>query len=140
MVMPAPLEVVRDFVNSEASGESLAVREAIRALLRANNGVDVPVTEPTRVLDQAAHRVRLQIGFMDGGLQFVAGERSRVARVLEAVAVAMADDSWPRLKACRADDCQWAFVDHARNRSRHWCDMAICGNRAKAQRFRERHA
>lgn len=98
------------------------------------------VSEPTRVLDGAASHAGLQIGFVDGGLRFVSSERSRVARVLEAAAAAMADGSWPRLKACRADDCQWAFVDTARNRSRQWCDMAICGNRAKAQRFRARHA
>lgn len=98
------------------------------------------VSEPTRVLDGAASQAGLQIGFVDGGLRFVSSERSRVARVLEAAAAAMADGSWPRLKACRADDCQWAFVDTARNRSRQWCDMAICGNRAKAQRFRARHA
>jgi predicted RNA-binding Zn ribbon-like protein len=52
----------------------------------------------------------------------------------------MADGSWPRLKACRSDTCQFAFIDTARNRSRQWCDMAICGNREKARRFRSRHA
>jgi predicted RNA-binding Zn ribbon-like protein len=52
----------------------------------------------------------------------------------------MADGSWSRLKACRSDTCQWAFIDNARNRSRQWCDMAVCGNREKARRFRSRHA
>ncbi|MGH3007295.1 MAG: CGNR zinc finger domain-containing protein, partial [Gaiellaceae bacterium] len=45
-----------------------------------------------------------------------------------------------RLKACRAEDCRWAFYDRARNRSRHWCSMAVCGNRTKARTFRRRHA
>ena len=44
-----------------------------------------------------------------------------------------------RVKLCRADDCGWLFVDASRNRSRRWCDMSECGNRAKAQRFRARH-
>jgi predicted RNA-binding Zn ribbon-like protein len=44
-----------------------------------------------------------------------------------------------RVKLCRADDCGWLFVDASRNRSRRWCDMSDCGNRAKAQRFRARH-
>jgi predicted RNA-binding Zn ribbon-like protein len=56
------------------------------------------------------------------------------------VAESMADGSWPRLKACRSDTCQFAFIDTARNRSRQWCDMAICGNREKARRFRARSA
>ncbi len=45
-----------------------------------------------------------------------------------------------RVRLCRADDCGWLFVDASRNRSRRWCDMSECGNRAKAQRFRARHS
>jgi len=44
----------------------------------------------------------------------------------------------PRLKQCDADDCGWLFIDASRNRSRRWCDMGDCGNRAKVRRFRER--
>ncbi len=44
-----------------------------------------------------------------------------------------------RVRLCRADDCGWLFVDASRNRSRRWCDMSDCGNRAKARRFRSRH-
>ena len=35
--------------------------------------------------------------------------------------------------------CGWLFLDKSRNRSRRWCDMKDCGNRAKAQRFYWRH-
>jgi len=52
----------------------------------------------------------------------------------------MADGSWQRLKACRSETCRWAFIDNARNHSRLWCDMATCGNRAKARAFRSRSA
>ena len=52
---------------------------------------------------------------------------------------AVADGSWSRLKACRSETCRWAFFDAARNRSRAWCDMAVCGNRAKARAYRRRH-
>lgn len=35
--------------------------------------------------------------------------------------------------------CGWLFIDRSRNRSRTWCDMAVCGNRAKASRhYRKR--
>jgi len=30
--------------------------------------------------------------------------------------------------------CSWLFLDLSRSRSRRWCSMATCGNRAKAQR------
>ncbi|MBD9371723.1 CGNR zinc finger domain-containing protein [Rhizobium sp. ARZ01] len=42
-----------------------------------------------------------------------------------------------RLKIC--PNCGWLFLDKSRNRSRTWCDMAICGNRAKASRHYYRH-
>jgi len=143
------LEAVRDFVNTadfEAGTEELAdagareVREAIRVLLRAHTGVAVDVAAASDVLDRASRRAGLRVGFADGKLAFRSHERSTVARVLASVAAAMAEGSWPRLKACRSDTCQWAFVDGARNRSRQWCDMAVCGNREKARRFRSRRA
>jgi predicted RNA-binding Zn ribbon-like protein len=68
------------------------------------------------------------------------GAAGALAFVLAAVAETMADGTWPKLKACRSDTCRWAFVDHARNRSRQWCSMSVCGNRAKARTFRARHA
>jgi predicted RNA-binding Zn ribbon-like protein len=42
------------------------------------------------------------------------------------------------MKACRAEDCRWAFYDRSRNRSRAWCSMRECGNRAKARSYRAR--
>lgn len=45
---------------------------------------------------------------------------------------------WERVKICPADECQWAFFDRSRNRSRTWCSMQVCGNREKARAWRER--
>jgi predicted RNA-binding Zn ribbon-like protein len=44
-----------------------------------------------------------------------------------------------RLKRCRGDCCDMYFLDTSRNRTRTWCDMAACGNRAKAAAYYERH-
>ncbi|OCP16510.1 MULTISPECIES: CGNR zinc finger domain-containing protein [unclassified Ensifer] len=41
-----------------------------------------------------------------------------------------------RLKIC--PNCGWLFLDKSRNRSRTWCDMAVCGNRSKAKRHYHR--
>lgn len=35
------------------------------------------------------------------------------------------------IKECPFHDCRWLFVDRSKNRSRRWCDMNTCGNRAK---------
>lgn len=42
-----------------------------------------------------------------------------------------------RLKIC--PNCEWLFLDRSRNRSRTWCDMAVCGNRTKAKRHYRRN-
>jgi len=39
-----------------------------------------------------------------------------------------------RLRQCNGHKCTWLFLDRSKNRSRRWCDMEICGNRAKSQR------
>jgi predicted RNA-binding Zn ribbon-like protein len=41
---------------------------------------------------------------------------------------------------CQAKTCNWVFLDTTRNHSRRWCDMKVCGNRAKARRYYRRHA
>jgi predicted RNA-binding Zn ribbon-like protein len=43
-----------------------------------------------------------------------------------------------RVKRCTSDECDWLFVDLSKNRSRRWCDMRDCGNRAKARRYYRR--
>ena len=61
-----------------------------------------------------------------------------LGRLLVIVYRAMENDTWPRLKACREDTCKWAFYDHSKNRSGHWCSMEVCGSRHKARQYRER--
>jgi predicted RNA-binding Zn ribbon-like protein len=43
-----------------------------------------------------------------------------------------------RVKQCRGDRCGWLFFDTTKNKSRRWCEMEICGNRAKQKRFNDR--
>jgi predicted RNA-binding Zn ribbon-like protein len=42
------------------------------------------------------------------------------------------------VRRCEGRSCGWYFLDTSRNRSRRWCDMRVCGNRAKARRHHER--
>ena len=61
-------------------------------------------------------------------------------RILGTLAWAALDllrsDELDRLKRCPSDNCRWLFLDHTKNRSRRWCDMATCGNQAKARKHR----
>jgi predicted RNA-binding Zn ribbon-like protein len=118
------------------------VREALRALLLANNGLSTR-KQAGAVLDAAARRSRLSVRFRPKGSRLeptAGGVDGALGRLLAIVAGAMLDGTWARLKACRADDCRWAFYDHARNHSRTWCSMAVCGNRAKARAYRSRRS
>jgi predicted RNA-binding Zn ribbon-like protein len=40
-----------------------------------------------------------------------------------------------RLRMCAGSNCSWLFIDHSKAGRRKWCDMATCGNVAKARRF-----
>ncbi len=122
--------------------DALALREALRSLTLAHNGVEVEIAGPTAVLDEAARRAGVELRFGDEGAELApraAGVSGALGKIVVAVQATMTDGSWERLKACRADDCYWVFVDTAKNHSRAWCSMRSCGNRAKARSFRERH-
>lgn len=44
-----------------------------------------------------------------------------------------------RLRLCASEACDWCFLDMSRAGTRRWCDMTVCGNRAKAKRhYRKR--
>ena len=61
-----------------------------------------------------------------------------LAPVVWSLAALVTSEERDRLKLCEADDCGWIFIDASRNRSRRWCDMSDCGNRAKVRRYRRR--
>ncbi len=58
--------------------------------------------------------------------------------VVRSAADLLTSDELTRVRECAAHDCQWLFLDESRNRSRRWCNMQTCGNRAKVDRFRAR--
>jgi predicted RNA-binding Zn ribbon-like protein len=130
-------------VTSADLARAVALREALRVLLLVNNEVDVETAAAYGILDEVARRGRVELRFTAGAPGLVpaaTGVAGALGCIAAAVHGAVADGSWVRLKACRAEDCEWAFIDHARNQSRAWCSMRSCGNREKARAFRRRHA
>lgn len=130
-----------------ASGEDLArarkIREALRVLALANNGVEVDEARSRALLSEIAARATFGIEF--GGekpelLPRAEGIDAALGALLARVFVATERGEWARLKACAKHSCQWVFVDHSKNGSRTWCSMKVCGNRVKATKYRERLA
>jgi predicted RNA-binding Zn ribbon-like protein len=105
----------------------LATARTVRDGLRAIAAGDASASELT---------VPVAAGLVDGRPRAV--PLDAIGAVLLA-AVRLADEGdWARVKLCAAETCRWAFLDESRNRSRSWCSMETCGNRAKARSFRSR--
>jgi predicted RNA-binding Zn ribbon-like protein len=128
-------------VTAEDHARAIELREAIRELVSANAGLphDAAATEIVNeigaglrpVLEPPATRFEPTAGGVEGALGHIVG----------AIHAAVADGSWERLKACERDVCRWAFYDQSKNRSSHWCSMAVCGQREKNRRaYRRRRA
>jgi predicted RNA-binding Zn ribbon-like protein len=129
--------------TAEDLRHAIELREALRAHLLSHHG-DPLDPDAVAALDAAARRARLTLRFtgpdraeLEPAAGGVDGALGRLLRIIDA---AIEDGTWQRLKACPADTCQWGFYDTSRNRSAVWCDMRVCGNRAKVRGYRERHA
>jgi predicted RNA-binding Zn ribbon-like protein len=40
-----------------------------------------------------------------------------------------------RIRECGGHACGWLFYDRSKNNRRRWCEMEVCGNRAKQRRL-----
>jgi predicted RNA-binding Zn ribbon-like protein len=43
-----------------------------------------------------------------------------------------------RTRRCAGQECGWLFFDTTKNNRRRWCEMRVCGNRAKVRAARDR--
>lgn len=58
--------------------------------------------------------------------------------IARSAAELLTSDVLDRIRECDGDGCTWLFLDQSRNRSRRWCSMESCGNRAKVRRHYRR--
>jgi predicted RNA-binding Zn ribbon-like protein len=45
------------------------------------------------------------------------------------------EGDFDRIRECGGHACGWLFYDRSKNNSRRWCEMEVCGNRAKQRRL-----
>jgi predicted RNA-binding Zn ribbon-like protein len=128
-------------VTTTDLAEALAVREALRALLLANNGGTV-TSNALEPLNRAGRGAELAVRFTGAGeaalVPTVTGPAGALGQLVAIAFTAMADGSWERLKACRGNLCGWIYYDRSRNGSSTWCAMSVCGNRTKTRAYRSR--
>lgn len=136
--------------NPEAAGAALSfaleLRRAVYRVFSAGAaGGDFPIDDVERINDVlgiALSNRRLERrgdGFEWGWLR-VRGEdlRAPLWPVVESAALLMTSDDLDRVRECGGEDCNWLFIDRSRSKSRRWCSMQSCGNRAKARRYYRR--
>jgi predicted RNA-binding Zn ribbon-like protein len=130
-------------VSDDDHARAIALREAIRELVCAHAGLP---HDPTagEIVNAAGERAGLRPVLDDPGTRIepsAPGVDGALGRIVAAIHAGIAEGTWERLKACERDICRWAFYDHSKNRSSHWCSMAVCGQREKNRRaYRRRVA
>lgn len=114
-------------------------REAAYGVLAACASKQTPLRDDTVMLElvvkSALSRGRYEFG--EGGLRIEPWPDGGLKDVLALAFLELATSSdFARLSECQR--CTYLFLNHGRGRGRRWCDMARCGNRAKAESFRAR--
>ena len=124
-----------------ARGQELraAVREAVVArkagdrvaLGPLNKHLQAYLTSPWLLHDDAGALVLSRKPHCDA-------TASLLGPVAEAAAALLAEGDFTLVRQCEHPDCILWFYDRTKSHKRRWCSMAVCGNRHKATRFRER--
>lgn len=133
----------------EMFAQMMALREAICRIfdaLAAGKSMQVRDIDVLNCALAAAPR-RARIERADGQFAWAVGPPGWSAPELLAPVLWSAGDllmhpGQRRVRQCANAQCRWLFLDDSKGGTRRWCDMASCGNRAKAQRHyhRRRHA
>lgn len=120
---------------------ALTWREALLRIFYAVHRREEPAQKDldifNKVLSKAMRRLELSLGSgrFSWGWNEAEEDLERVMwPVVKDAAELLTSDQLRRVSRCADDKCGWLFLDTSRNRSRRWCDMKDCGNRAKVRR------
>jgi len=114
-----------------------ALRAGLRRALEANHD---GTSTPSPVLRKVVRDLPVRMDWSPEGpvLQPAEGGiRGALARIALAAHQCSVEGTWWRLKICASDECQWAYYDHSKNKSRNWCEYG-CGNKVKTRAYRAR--
>lgn len=130
------------------SAEDLArvrlVRDALREVVEAVVEDRPPAAAAVDVVNDAlasAASPRLELDASTVRIGHRHGARpvdDAVAALAGPIVIELGSGRPDRFRTCANDSCRWTFYDHSPTGRRRWCDMKVCGNRAKAARHRQR--
>lgn len=125
---------------------ALALREALYQIFATIAAEGTPAPADIAVLNAALPAAYQHLRIVQNSADFVWGWADTggfldciVWPIVRSAADLLTFNDLSRVRQC-ADDrgCGFLFIDTTRNRSRRWCSMESCGNRAKARRHYER--
>lgn len=135
----------------EAAGrvleQAVALREAIYRIFSASAAHRSPGKEDLDLLNTALFEGLRWLRVTQTGATF-SWQWDSPAEALDqmlwplarSAAELLTSEELDRVRECADDQgCGFLFMDMSRNRSRKWCDMKGCGNRAKVRRYRRKH-
>ena len=121
------------------------LREALYAIFSSVATGEAPEGEAVALLNDALPEAMgaFRLAPARPGLEWEwalsgAGLHGILAPLVKDAAELLTSPEVGRIRECESETCAWLFLDQSRNRSRRWCDMNTCGNRAKARRHYER--
>ena len=120
--------------------EAVKLREGIYRVFAALAAARQPPADDLHLLNRhaqtALRHLRLQPanGGFGWGWEQVPSLDAPLWRIAKSAADLLISGEVLAVRECAAETCGWLFLDRSRNRTRRWCDMKICGNRAKARR------
>ena len=124
---------------------AIDLREVIYRILSSISGGLAPQNGDLAAFNAELSRALAQSRIVSTGEGFAwnwAGAEDALDQMLWPVvhdaAGLLTSEELDRVGQCADDRCGWLFLDTSRNRSRRWCSMEDCGNRAKARRYYER--
>jgi predicted RNA-binding Zn ribbon-like protein len=117
-----------------------ALRDVAHAVAHEEAPPRLAIAEVNRTL---AGRERIELVAADDGVRLGhshVGDAvdDLLARIAEPIVREIGSGHEDRIRICDNETCRWIFFDESRGGRRRWCDMASCGNRAKARRHRAR--
>ena len=136
--------------GGEAAGDetlrrALELREAIYALFRAIIASQGPPAASLQPLNRILAEAMAAAGVRPAAEGFTWGwqdDEPQPMRILWSIARSAAElltgPDLGRVKVCPGHGCGWLFLDKTRNGKRRWCEMEVCGSRAKMRRYHQR--
>ena len=125
--------------------EAIALRETIYRIFRALACGEAVPDQDLAALNRAlaAAPPRDRIVRAEGGYGWQIGPAALsvptlLAPVLWSAGDLLASERRRQVRQCANHECLWLFLDVSKAGTRRWCNMASCGNRAKARRHYQR--